>query len=77
VLSGSKLPQNFKECNQVTTMQLAELLRFRFKATTKFQRMQSSHNFRLIVSVIKLLAIKNYLCIKKKISIFTYLIELK
>jgi len=40
----AKLPQYFKECNQVTTAFPQLLIGFMCKVTTIFQRMQSSHN---------------------------------
>ncbi len=40
----SKLPQFFKECNQITTKRLLLTLGILFKVTSIFQRMQSNHN---------------------------------
>ena len=44
---SSKLPQNFKECKQITTIALAAVTCAAFQATTKFQRMQANHNLPL------------------------------
>jgi len=41
---GAKLPQYFKECNQVTTIIITNIQKVLCKVTTIFQRMQSSHN---------------------------------
>jgi len=40
----AKIPQYFKECNQVTTPLFYRIYRLSRKNTTIFQRMQSSHN---------------------------------
>ncbi len=45
----SKLPQFFKECNQITTFQRQLPFSPRFKVTSIFQRMQSNHNVTTMV----------------------------
>ncbi len=43
-VESSKLPQFFKECNQITTPRLCRHMAVLFKVTSIFQRMQSNHN---------------------------------
>ncbi len=44
LLERSKLPQFFKECNQITTSWFIMSITAMFKVTSIFQRMQSNHN---------------------------------